>query len=57
MSEILVKHSVKKRIKEELNTSYPTVQSALFGMTDTQLAREIREKALQLGGVEVKSEK
>lgn len=56
MNEILVSHSVKKRIKEELNTTYPTIRTALFGMTCTALAKEIRAKALQLGGVEVKPE-
>lgn len=57
MSAIIVNHSVKKRIKDELNTTYPTIRTALFGMTDTDLAKEIRAKALELGGVKVEPEK
>lgn len=57
MGEIIVNHSVKKRIKEELNTTYPTIRSALFGMTSTELAKNIRSKALELGGVKVETSK
>lgn len=53
MCEIIVNHSVKKRIKESLGTSYPTIQKALYGMTDTELAKNIRAKALEMGGVKV----
>lgn len=57
MSEILLKHKVKKQIKEALNTSYPTIRLALLGETDTDLAKEIRAKALELGGVKVEPAK
>ncbi|MDR1883717.1 MAG: hypothetical protein LBR26_13175 [Prevotella sp.] len=53
MTEIIVKHRIKKQIKEALKTTYPTIRSALFGMTNTETAIKIREKALELGGVEV----
>lgn len=54
MAEILVKNNVKKQIKESIGVSYFTVRSALLGQTNTKLALKIREKALELGGVEVK---
>lgn len=57
MCEIIVNHSVKKRIKEELDTTYPTIRTALFGMTNTEKAKAIRAKALELGGVKVEAAK
>lgn len=54
MGEILVKHYMKKAIIESLNTTYPTVRKALRGKGKTDLIMKIREKALELGGVEVK---
>lgn len=57
MGEILIKHKVKKRIKESVGASYPTIRLALLGETDTDLAKQIRTKALELGGVEVEPEK
>ncbi|MDR1504666.1 MAG: hypothetical protein LBT43_19630 [Prevotella sp.] len=54
MDEILVKHYMKKTIIDSLNTTYPTVRKALRGKGDTDLIMKIREKALELGGVEVK---
>lgn len=53
MNEIIVKHSLKGEIKKTLNTSYPTIRLALLGETKTKKAISIREKALELGGVEV----
>jgi len=53
MNEIILKHKLKGEIKRELNTSYPTIRLALLGETNTDKAKTIREKALQLGGVEV----
>lgn len=53
MKEIIVKHGIKKLIKKELNTTYPTIRSAFHGMTKTEIAQKIRELALKLGGVEV----
>ena len=57
MYEILIKHKVKKQIKAELNTSYPSIRLALLGETDTDLARQIRKKAIELGGIEITPEK
>lgn len=48
---ILIDHSLKKQIMEELNTTYPTIRTALYGMTRTDKAKAIRAKALELGGV------
>jgi hypothetical protein len=56
MNEILIRHKCKKRIKSELDTSYPTIRTALAGITDTELALRIRAKALELGGVEIQKQ-
>lgn len=53
MKEIIVKHGIKNRIMKDLDTTYPTIREALYGMTNTKLAQEIRALALKLGGVEV----
>lgn len=53
MNQIIVNHGIKNRIKEDLNTTYPTIRAALYGITDTKLSQEIRALALELGGVEV----
>jgi hypothetical protein len=53
MNEIIIRHKYKKRIKDELKTSYMTIRMALLGETDTKLSIRIREKALEMGGVEV----
>lgn len=50
---IILEHSMRKRIMDELDTTYPTIRAALFGMTQTDKAQAIRRKALELGGVEV----
>jgi len=52
MKKIIIDHKAKKRIKDALNTSYPTIRLALVGGSDTDLAKRIRAKALELGGVE-----
>ena len=54
-NQILVQHYMKKKIAKEAGCSFPTVRSALAGMTDTDKAMEIRKIALEkFGGVEVK---
>lgn len=55
MCEIIVNHSVKKLIKEELNTTDLTTRTVLFGMTNTEKAKAILAKALELGSVKVAS--
>lgn len=57
MCEIRVSHSVKKQIKESLGTTYPSIRLALLGATTTELAKSIRTKALELGGVKVEPPK
>ncbi|MDR2004364.1 MAG: hypothetical protein LBQ74_15140 [Prevotella sp.] len=54
MGEILVKHYIKRQIMEALGTTYPTIKRALDGKRMNELALRIREKALELGGVEAK---
>jgi hypothetical protein len=49
MNEILIRFKVKKRIKDELDTTYSTIRLALLGETDS-IAIRIREKALKLRG-------
>lgn len=51
MKQILVDHKVKKQIVTEVGTTYNSVAMALLGVRDTDLTREIRKKAIQLGGV------
>jgi hypothetical protein len=53
MNEILLRYKTKKRIKDELNTSYPTIRLALLGETHTKLSARIRAKAIELGGIEI----
>lgn len=50
---IILDHSLRKRIMDDLGTTYPTIRAALFGMTHTDKARAIRARAIELGGVEV----
>lgn len=49
--EILVNNGVRKRIKEVLGCSYPTIREALTYRTSTLLGQRIREVAIELGGV------
>lgn len=46
---------MRKRIIEELNTTYSAIRDALFGITQTDKTLEIRKRALDLGGVEINS--
>ena len=50
---IVVEYGVVKRLVDEGWGSRPTVISALRYKSDTQKARRIRRRALQLGGVEM----
>ncbi len=49
----MVEYGVVKRLVDEGWGSRPTVISALRYKSDTQKARRIRRRALQLGGVEM----
>lgn len=46
-----------KQLQDELHTSRVTVGAALRLKTNTELARKIRQRALQLGGVLMEAEK
>ncbi len=49
---ILLNNGQRKVIKEALRCSYPTIAAALKGLSSTLLAQRIREKAIEIGGVE-----
>ncbi len=51
-AEIFVKHGEKKRLMKLLNTTYPTVATALSDKYHTKLHEKIRKAALNNGGVE-----
>ena len=53
---IVVEYGVVKRLVDEGWGSRPTVISALRCQSDTQKARRIRRRALQLGGVVMRTE-
>jgi len=55
---IIVSHGLKKEMMEVLDTSYPSIRSALAFKTNTLKARAIRQYALNNGGklVEIYSE-
>ena len=57
MKRIIVDHGTRKRLKEEGYGSYPTIREALNCLSNTEVARKIRQRALQLGGVMMESEK
>lgn len=57
MKQIIVGYGVVKALQAEFGTTRPTVGSALRLRTNTQLACKIRQRALQLGGVMMESEK
>ena len=55
---IIVSHGLKKEMMEVLDTSYPSIRSALAFKTNTMKAKVIRKYALDHGGklVEMYSE-
>lgn len=53
MNKIIVDIHVKKQLKTEIGCTYQTVKSALYGMTKTPKSKSIRQRALELGGIEV----
>ncbi len=55
MRQILVKRGVMKQIMKDVGVTTPTIIAALKYETHTDKAKRIRQRALQLGGVEVKS--
>lgn len=57
MNTIILPHGSIKLIIERLDVSRPTIRKALRGQCTTTLCKKIREVALDVGGVEVKSHK
>ncbi len=51
MKQIIVGYGGVKQLCKEFGTSRVTVGAALRLRTNTELARRIRQRALQLGGV------
>ena len=52
-SQILVNDGERKALKEAFNCTYPTVRTALKGISKTALAYKIRVLAIERGGVEI----
>ena len=57
MKRIIVDCGVVKRLTAEGLGSRPTVVSALRYRNNTEKARKIRQRALQLGGIVMEAEK
>lgn len=53
MNKIFLAHNKKKHLKQFFGVSYPTVRKALNGLTQSSTAKEIREKAIEIGGEEM----
>lgn len=49
--EILVPHGMKARLKKDTGYSETTIKFALRGAIDTEIAKTIRKRALEMGGV------
>ena len=57
MKQIIVRYGTVKLLEREFGTSRVTVGAALRLRTNTPLACSIRQRALQLGGVMMETEK
>ena len=57
MKRIIVDHGTRKRLMEEGYGSYPTIREALNCLSNTEVARKIRQRALQLGGLVMETER
>lgn len=53
MNKIFLAHTKKKHLRQMLGVSYPTIRKALNGITKSIVAKEIREKAIEIGGEEM----
>lgn len=51
MKKILVQRGKKKEIVQKLGATYPTVKTALDGHCDSFISQQIRQIAIELGGV------
>lgn len=52
-TRILTEHGLRKRIEQTLGASQPTIRLALNGDDGSQQKRQIRQFALQNGGIEM----
>ena len=57
MKRIIVDHGVCKRLQAEGYGSQPTIRRALRCECNSEVACKIRQRAMQLGGVVVETEK
>ena len=51
-TEILLSTKEKKVLRDEFSTTPKTLNLALGGVTNSFLAKKIRQRALEIGGVE-----
>lgn len=51
MAKVIVEYGERQRIAAMFKTSLPTVRAALYGETNTPLAKKIRAAAIKRGGV------
>jgi hypothetical protein len=57
MNRIILPHGALKQLKKLTNVSEPTARAALRGQSQTTKAFKIRKLAIELGGVEMSTEK
>lgn len=57
MKRIMVDHGTRKTLIDEGHGSYHTIANALDFRCNTERAKRIRQRALQLGGVVMEVEK
>lgn len=57
MGEILTRYGEKSLLAKMFNTSHVTVREALRGNTKSELAKKIRNAAIERGGIETGNKK
>jgi hypothetical protein len=55
LKEILVPYGVRKKLKDSTGHAECTIRFALKGFSDTESAKLIRKRAMEMGGVMVKN--
>ena len=56
IKQIVVNHGLRKQIMAALGATYPTVRAALHFMSDTEKAQQIRQYAIDHGGILLQSQ-
>ncbi len=56
IKQIIVDHGLHKQIMAALDVSYPTVRAALHFKSDTEKAQQIRQYAVDRGGILLQSQ-